>query len=167
MAVVGVSGCRRLGRRFAPVVAAVCRSVVLAGRGVAVGCASGADRFARAAAPSAVVFSVASGRFGSGRAAFARRSAALVQFVAAGGPGSGFVGFVSSPCPAGVAPGRVWRSGSPPSGSWSSLALAAGLGLPVVVFWCGGGAPVLPSSWGRWVAAAAAGPWAGGWRLVV
>ena len=61
----------------------------------------------------------------------ASRSAALVSAVAASGAGRGFVGFVSSPCPAGLVP-----SPSPSacfsgfgSGSWASLALASGLGL--------------------------------------
>ena len=99
--------------------------------------------------------------------AFARRSSALVSAVAASGPGAGFVGLVSSPCPAGLLPSasssRCFAGFG--SGSWASAALAAGLGLPVVVFWFGPGAPVLPASWGSWSPAAASGPWSSGWRL--
>jgi hypothetical protein len=162
-AVVGFSGGRRLARAFRPLVAGVVAAVLAAGRSVAVGCAGGADRFVRSAAPGAVVFAAAA--FGAGRAAFAARSVALVRAVAAGGPGSGFVVFPAAPCPAGLAP-----SASPAacfcglgSGSWASAAFAAGLGVPVVVFPCGFSA--LPP-WGAWVPAAAAGVWARGFRLV-
>jgi len=97
----------------------------------------------------------------------ASRSAALVSAVAASGAGRGFVGFVSSPCPAGLGPSAspsACFSGSG-SGSWGSLALAAGLGLPVVVFPLAGSA--LPSSWGSWVylPGPSGSPWAGGFLL--
>lgn len=161
---VGFCGARVLPRAFAPLVSAVVASVVAAGRVVVVGCASGADAFVRLASSGAVVLSVASGRFGVGRSRFVRRSLACVRFVVGGGPGSGLVGFVVGPCPPGVVPASRWRSGLPPSGSWSSLALAVGLGLPVVVFWCASGRPVLPPwSGGSWVCAGS-GVWAAGWR---
>ena len=106
----------------------------------------------------------------------ASRSKALVSVVAASGVGRGFVGLVSSPCPAGLGP-----SPSPSacfsglgSGSWASLALAAGLGLPLVVFPLGALASAdptrgLPVSWGSWVPVASSGSgsaWSGGFRLV-
>jgi hypothetical protein len=104
----------------------------------------------------------------------ASRSAALVSAVAASGAGRGLVGLVSSSCPAGLGP-----SSSPSecfsgygSGSWASLALAAGLGLPVVVFPVGalastGSAGVLPASWGSWISLGSSGSaWSGGFRLV-
>ena len=135
-----------------------------AGRSVAVGCAAGADSFVRAAAPGALVFSVAA--FGSGRGAFAVRSVALVRAVAAGGPGSGFVVFPSTPCPAGLSPSA--RSSAcfcgSGSGSWASAAFAAGLGFPLVVFPCGFPPSSLPP-WGLWVPAGS-GVWAVGFRLV-
>ena len=104
-------------------------------------------------------------------ARLASRSKALVEAVAASGAGRGFVGFVSSPCPAGLVPSpspSACFSGSG-SGSWSSLALAYGLGLPVVVFPLGAlaaaGDPTLPPSWpGSWVALS--GAWSGGFRFV-
>jgi len=145
---------------FTPLVSSVVAGVVGSGAQAVVGCASGADLHVRSACPAALVLSVASGVFGSGRAAFALRSSALVHHVAAAGGVQ--VGFVSSACPAGVVPAASWRSGASVSGSWSSLALAAGTGVGVVVFWCGAGAPLLPAwpggSWGR-----AAGLFAGGW----
>ncbi len=103
----------------------------------------------------------------------ASRSAALVSAVAASGVGRGFVGFVSSPCPAGLGPSfspSACFSG-PGSGSWGSLALAIGLGLPVVVFPVGAlaSAGVLPASWGSWSPLASLGSgsaWSDGFRLV-
>jgi hypothetical protein len=161
--VVGFSGSRRLASAFRPLVSGVVASVVSGGRSVAVGCAAGADAFVRAAAPAAAVFSVSA--FGRGRGAFAARSVAFVRAVAAGGAGSGLVVFPSAPCPVGLVPSASASrcfSGLG-SGSWASAALAAGLGLPVVVFPCGFSA--LPASWGSWVPAGS-GVWAGGFRLV-
>ena len=101
----------------------------------------------------------------------ASRSSALVSAVVASGAGRGFVGFVSSPCPAGLSPSpspSACFSGSG-SGSWASLALAIGLGLPVVVFPLppSGHGPSLdlPAFWpGSWVPLS--GVWAGGFRFV-
>ena len=53
------------------------------GSAVFVGCARCVDQFFRVAFPSAVVFSVASGRWGTGRGAFAGRSTACVRAVSA------------------------------------------------------------------------------------
>lgn len=163
-ALCGFTGSRSLGASFSPLVASVVSSVSQSGLGVAVGCAAGADRFVRQAAAAPLVFSVASGRWGVGRSAFAARSQAMVRAVAASGPSAQLVGFVAGPCPAGVVPAASWRSGRPVSGSWSTLALAAGLGVSVVVFPCGWGWS--PPSWpGRWVVAGP-GVWAQGWRFV-
>ena len=166
-ALVGFEGSRRLPSRFRPLVVRIVRGVLEGGQGVATGCAAGADALVRSAArDQARVFSVSSGKWGRSRSAFARRSAALVRAVVASGPGAAFAGFVSSPCPAGIAPARSWRSGRPVSGSWSALALAAGLGLPVYVFWCGSGAPALPSAWGGSWSRVSSGSFAGGWAFV-
>ncbi len=90
------------------------------------------------------------------RGRLASRSVALVRAVAASGPGASFVGLVASPCPAGLRPSAVWSSCG--SGSWSSLALAAGLGVPVVVF-------PLGWSWSSpWPGCWSPGPWPGSWR---
>ena len=172
-ALVGFCGSRVLSSAFSPLVSSCVSSVLSAGRGVAVGCASGADRFAlsaaRAAGASVSLFSASS--FGSGRAAFARRSAAFVSAVAASGAGCGLVAFVSSPCPVGLFPSpsasRCFSGFG--SGSWASVALAVGLGVSVVVFPCVP-AGVSPSSvlsaWsGSWVSAGS-GVWSSGFRFV-
>lgn len=176
VALVGFCGSRCLPRVFAALVAGVVGAAVSARRGVAVGCAAGADAFAlsaarRAGAPVSF-FSVSSGAFGAGRAAFARRSVAFVAAVARSGSGSGLCAFVSSPCPSPLVPSasssRCFAGFG--SGSWASVALAVGLGVPVVVFPCVpagvSAVSVLPSGWsGGWVAAGG-GVWASGFRFV-
>ena len=165
MALVGFCGSRSLVS--SPLVAPVVGSVLRSGRGVAVGCAAGADALVRAAAPGCAVFSAAAFPGLPARAALAARSAALVSAVAASGVGAAFVGFVASgPCPAGLLPARSASRcfAGFGSGSWAALAFAAGVGLPVVVFPVGGPA-WLPLAWGAWSPAAASGVWASAWRL--
>lgn len=161
---VGFSGSRSLPASAGRPVSALVASVLASGRGVAVGCAPGLDSLVQSACPSAEVFRVSS--FGSGRGAFAARSVACVRAVAASGSGAGWVSFPGALCPGGLVPSSVQSACfcGLGSGSWASAALAAGLGIPLVVF----GLPVhfLPSSWGSWVPAAASGPWSSGFRLV-
>ena len=101
------------------------------------------------------------------RGRLASRSIACVRSVVGTGAGAGLVAFVSA------FPSRSWGSGAFPScgtGSWSSVAAAAKLGLPVVVFPVGalvGVAsaqfPVLPvTGGGSWVCAGG-GIWTGAW----
>ncbi len=174
VALVGFCGSRSLPSAFSPLVASCVSSVVSAGRGVAVGCASGADRFALSAARGlgAPVSLFSASSFGSGRGSFARRSAALVSAVGASGAGCGLVGFVSSACPVGLFPSvsasRCFSGFG--SGSWASVAFAVGSVVPVVVFPCvasGVSASlVFPSSWsGSWVSAGS-GVWSSGFRFV-
>jgi hypothetical protein len=170
-ALVGFCGSRRLGSSWASVVSRCVSAVGRSGRAVAVGCAAGADAFALSAARRAGLpvsfFSVASGSFGSGRSAFARRSSAFVSAVAASGSGCGLVAFVSASCPAALFPSPVAARcfAGFGSGSWASVALAVGLGVPVVVFPVGG-ASALPSGWsGSWVACSS-GVWSGGFSFV-
>jgi hypothetical protein len=134
---VGFSG----SRSFVPYSVELVAAAVPAGVPVFVGCARGVDAAARALFPSARVFSASA--FGSGRGSFAARSAACVRAVqSAGGV---WVCFPSGLCPAGLAPSasssRAFCGSG--SGSWASLAFAAGLGLPCLV-WCF--AP--PAVWG-------------------
>lgn len=100
---------------------------VPAGCRVSVGCARGVDGVVAsffAGSSSLLVFAVASGRFGSGRSAFARRSSRCVLSVAAGARGL-LVALPSSPvCPAGVRPSRSFFGAG--SGSWGSVAFALG-----------------------------------------
>jgi hypothetical protein len=136
---IGFSG----SRSVAPPVCAAIASLVPAGVSVFVGCAGGVDEFFRGAFPSARVFSVAS--FGTGRGAFAARSVAVVRAVqSAGGV---WVSFPSEPCPSGLAPSasssRAFCGAG--SGTWASLAFAAGLGLPCLL---GAGEFEPPVVWG-------------------
>ncbi len=131
--VVGVSG----SRAPSPASASVCRWAVrqlAPSSSVVVGCAAGIDGVVRALRPSASV--VRASAFGSGPGALAARSTAVVRAVAVGGPTALWLAFPSSPCPAGVVPSRqssACFSGSG-SGTWASLALAVGLGVPALAF---------------------------------
>lgn len=143
--VIGFSGSRSVP--CAESAAAVRRAVaaVPASVPVVVGCAAGVDELVRSLCPGARVFSVLTVGF-SGRGAFARRSQLCVESVAV--PGGVWVSFPSGPCPAGLLP-----SASAPrcfsgfgSGSWASLAFAAGLGVACLLFLPPGVAA--PSGWG-------------------
>lgn len=92
-----------------------------------VGCASGVDAAVRAARPSAQVFRASA--FGSGPFAVPVRSAALVRAVAAGR--GCMVVFPGGPCPGAVRVSRQFAGHG--SGSWGSVAMALGLGLPVFI----------------------------------
>jgi hypothetical protein len=163
VSLVAFSGPRDLPPACAPVVAGTVARVLAAGSVVAVGCARGADEYVRRACPVAQVFSVASGRFGSGVAALVRRSVALVEALEAN-EDPALVAFVSSACPPGLVPsprpGRCFAGFG--SGTWATVALAAGKGIPVFVFWFGPGAPALPG-WRAW-RLVSDGPLAGAWR---
>jgi hypothetical protein len=97
------------------------------------------------------MFSVNSGRGGSGRAAFARRSVAIVEAVPSGGLLVVVPGSVSPPPD--VVPSRSFRGGG--SGSWGSAALALGTGRRVLL-WLPTGA--VPPVWAG-VAWSAVGSW--------
>lgn len=100
---------------------------------VSVGCASGVDELVRSLCPRARVFSVAEVGF-SGRGAFVRRSGLCVESVAV--PGGVWVSFPGGACPSGLLPSASLSrcfSGFG-SGSWASLALAIGLGVPSLMF---------------------------------
>ncbi len=127
--VVGIGGSRAPGaaslralRRLLP--------LIPSSTPVFVGCAAGIDAAVRSARPGARVFRAASSRPG----ALARRSIRCVRAVAqAGGV---WVSFPGRACPPGIRPSRspsaCFSGGG--SGSWASLALAAGLGAPCPVF---------------------------------
>ncbi len=145
VSVVGFSGCRSVVPSAAVRLAV---SLVPAGVPVSVGCAGGVDGFVRSLLSSAGVpfslFSVASGRWGRGRGAFAGRSAACVRSVGSGGL---WVSFPSRSCPSGLVPSSSSSrcfSGSG-SGSWASLAFAVGSGVPSLVFL---GSLPCPPGWG-------------------
>jgi hypothetical protein len=153
---VGFSGSRSLsGAGLAALTALF--PLVPAGCHVVAGCAAGADAAVRDAFTSCgrlCLFSVASGRWGAGRGAFARRSVAIVEAVPVGGllvvvPGS------MSP-PPGVTPSRSFRGGG--SGSWGSAALALGTGRRVLL-WLPIGST--PPAWAGVVWSVVGGWWLG------
>lgn len=112
---------------------------------VSVGCARGFDFLARGAFPSASVWSASS--FGVGRGAFARRSVAFVRSLSRSASPL-LVAFPACSAPVGLAPSafssRCFCGLG--SGSWASVALAVGLGCPVLV-WLPSGVSA-PASWG-------------------
>ncbi len=130
---VGFSGSRSPASGAAAMVAAAVAAVPPS-VSVSVGCARGVDALARGLFGRASVFSVASGRWGRGRGAFAGRSVDCVRSVAV--PGGVWVSFPSSPCPPGLAPSssssRCFSGFS--AGTWSSLAFALGLGVRCLVW---------------------------------
>ena len=163
--VVGVSGSRSASPGC---VRAVSWAVgqLAPGASVVTGCMSGIDGVARSLAPSALVFQAS--RFGRGRGRFARRSIAVVRRVAgAGGAGAGPQSalWVSAPgraCPRGLVPSASSSAcfAGFGSGSWASLALALGLGVPALV-WLPSGVSA-PAGWGlSLVCAGRAGAWWG------
>ena len=149
---IGFSGSRSPSPAAA---AALCDllSFVRSGSRVSVGCADGVDRLVReffSGSPSLLVFSVESGRFGSGRSAFARRSIACVRSVARGDRGL-LVALPSSPvCPAGVFPARRFFGAG--SGSWGSAAFALESGRRVLLWLPGSSVPPgwAGVDWERW-----------------
>ncbi|MGH8529698.1 MAG: hypothetical protein ACRETN_07630 [Nevskiales bacterium] len=156
--VVGFSGWRSAPPSLCAVAAAAARRVLALSPAAAmvVGCAAGVDLAVRSAvaavAPARLsLFSVASGSFGAGRGAFARRSVAAVGAVAAAG--GLWLSFPGRPCPAGLLPSASSAAcfSGRGSGSWASLALAVGSGVPSLVFLggaCGCAAVPCPSGWG-------------------
>jgi hypothetical protein len=132
---VGFSG----SRSVVPVcVASVC-AVVPASALVAVGCAGGVDAAVRLLVCGCTVFSASSFPASSRAGSLVLRSVALVRFVASCAPrpgGSVFVVFPSGACPAGLVPSPLTARCfcGLGSGSWASAALAAGLGVPLLVF---------------------------------
>jgi hypothetical protein len=152
--VVGLSG----SRRPSPAVLAAASSFVSAlavsswSGQLLVGCASGVDEVGRGAFPSARVFSAA----GSEPWQFAQRSASLVSALALGG--GCLVSFPDGPCPPGLSPCSSWRSAGG-SGSWGSVCLALGLGVPVLLYCPGPVVLAPPSVAGRFAPVAGAPGW--------
>lgn len=161
-AVVGFTGSRNLPGQWLPQVQALVNRAQASGKLVATGCANGLDQLVRQSAVGPIVFSVKEGCFGKGPVAYARRSQSMVSAVVGSGEGAWLVGFVTKPCPLGVVPCSAWRSGVVPSGTWSSVALAVGRGVPIFIVWCGSGVAELPVWGGTWSALTLAG--VSGWR---
>lgn len=154
---LGISGSRAPAPASLSALAALAAAIP-AGSAVLVGDAPGIDRRAVQLLPQAQVFAAAA--FGTartpGHARLVARSVACVRACAAAR--GVWCAFPAQPCPAGLQP-----SARPSacfvgfgSGTWASLALALGLGLPSVLF-LPAGAP--PAGWGL----SAVG---GGWWVV-
>ena len=94
---------------------------------VGVGCAKGVDNLVRSYFPQARVFKVQSP---INRKAFALRSTRLINWLVAS---SGLLlAFPSTSCPAGVTPSLRFNGYG--SGTWGSVALAIGMGAPVLLY---------------------------------
>lgn len=147
---LGISGSREPGRASLAALAQLA-ALLPPTRAVLVGDASGIDRRAAELLPQARVLHAAD--YGSGPGSFAARSIACVRACAAGG--GVWCAFPSAPAPAGLRPSARASAcfGGFGSGTWASLALALGLGLPSVLF-LPAGAP--PAGWGL---VAAGGGW--------
>ncbi len=134
MKYVGFTGSRSLDINAPdiPNIAAIVRHVLSEGYQVAVGDATGADWIVRRYAPDALVF-CKDAYDGPMAAKLAQRSTAMVRHVVA--HGGYIIGFPTAPCPKGLRPSpnpaRCFAGFG--SGTWATLALAAGLGLPVYV----------------------------------
>ena len=105
--------------------------LVPSGARISVGCARGIDAIARNYFQNSnlEVFSVSSGEFGTGRAAFARRSSACVLSVSENGL---IVAVPSSAAPVGVKVGKSFNGRG--SGTWGTIAFALGHGRKVLVW---------------------------------
>lgn len=140
--VVAFSGSRSVVPRAA--LSAVCGRVSPSAS-VLVGCASGVDSFVASQFGSrAEIFRAESyGSVGSSWAArLAARSSAMVR--AASVSRGCLVAFPGRVCPSGLFPSRSWPGGFG-SGTWSTLGLAVGLGVPSLL-WLPAGIPCPP--WG-------------------
>ena len=137
-------GSRNLPSKYSNIISKIVQSVIDDGHDIVVGCADGADKMVRTAAPNATVLYASD--YGHSKSSFARRSQAVVKTATIG-----MIGFTDKPCPNGIVPASSWRSGKPTSGTWSSLALAAGFDLTVTVYWCSDDDVDLPN-WpsGQW-----------------
>lgn len=132
--VFGFSGARSPNGKLPPKVLSLAADAVPVGARVMVGCQRGVDAFFRQCFPKAEVFAVASGKWGSGKSAYAGRSIACVESVA---DNCGlWVSFPASECPPGLLPSPKSRQcfcGSG-SGTWASLAYALGCGVACVIY---------------------------------
>ncbi len=94
---------------------------------IGVGCAKGVDNIVRSYFPQSLVFKV---HPPINRKAFALRSTRLVKWVHSSN--GLLIAFPSANCPAGVVPSLSFHGFG--SGTWGSIALAIGMGVPVLVF---------------------------------
>lgn len=115
--------------------------------------------------------------YGCKPAALARRSQAMVKAIVDSGKGRALIGFPDRFCPPNIKPSQTWIGGSPKSGTWSTLAMAAGSGVPAFILACestrDGMAEkdglldrMCPKFWpGQWVQAGKKAPWSWLWKF--
>ena len=142
----GFSGSRSLSGSQFLLCSQLAAQVSAAGGMVATGCAHGADAAARQGSGSqAVIFTSSSSK----PYALVNRSVQFIQFLA-GSPHPVLVSFPNCLCPAGLLPSPFKSKcfAGFGSGSWASLALASGLGVPLLVYLPSNLVP--PTLWGNW-----------------
>jgi hypothetical protein len=155
---IGFSGSRILSSRDTILALKDVVELIPSHAQVNVGDAAGIDRLVKKLIPNARVFQ-AEPRYSGDKSAFAGRSIRCVRSVLE--PGGLWVAFPNKACPNGLKPSTVTSecfSGTG-SGTWASLAYAAGLGISCLVFmpviappdWrfidIGGGWYFLPAAW--------------------
>lgn len=96
---------------------------------ILVGCARGVDAQVRAIYPDALIYRATDYEAETWPAKLAMRSAAMVADIR--GDGSCLIAIPMKPCPPKVKPCTIWQPSSG-SGTWGTIALAAGLGVPTV-----------------------------------
>lgn len=128
--VVGFTGCRKVVpvKQLDQAISRVNPSAA-----IAVGCASGVDAAVRMRFDDYELFEARNyGQLSTPHAAkLALRSTAMVKWVAK--EGGAMVGFPSKSCPEGLRPRKSWPSGYK-SGTWSTIALAIGLGVSTLIW---------------------------------
>ncbi len=132
MRIIAVTGSRELPESHAALVAFCLRDAEM----IVTGDADGADAYARNALKAGQrmqVYSVASYPHLNRPAALAQRSIEMVKNLEQYRASAALVGFPIRPCPAEIKrPLRSWQACG--SGTWSTLAMAAGRGVRIVVY---------------------------------
>ncbi len=183
--VVAVCGSRSLPVAAGPLVGQVVRSLVAGGSSLAGGCATGADGFALSSALASGACSRLSvfAAFGPGGAGAAGSVSAVSQVAAVAAAGASVAWWAGGPASVPVRVrlaartravvgaanvGLVAFLGAPSScGSLLACRVAAGRGLPVLVFPVGFPAGHLPSlGSGSWSPSGRGGVWSKAWRWV-
>lgn len=130
---IAVTGSRKLPASHAPIILATLAELRPAA--LLTGCAAGADTFAAAAAKDlgieCRIFYAQHYHASTWTQRLAIRSQAMVQALRAWPGESLLLGVPFSDCPAGLTAGKTWQSCG--SGTWSTIALAAGLGLRIAI----------------------------------
>ncbi len=152
---VGFFGSRALIGSATAQVCTLASEAVMAGTAVYTTCGTGAAAAARACAPTAIVFS----RTFAGHGALPARATRFVRALAVA-PAPVLICWPGRSCPMGLLPDSRWQPCG--SGSWSELALAVGLDVPVRIFLPPMCSP--PLAWGNWTVVDA-GSLSGAWAL--